>query len=283
MVTSQAGRFIPTKTTVMKKTSALLLWASFLLMLSCKKSGSDDTATGSTGGLGAPPASLGLSSFYKKYLDADGIPVVSSANVPDQALLNAKAIMQDMLFKLADAKAKMILNKLRVGIIGKNEKPTQMPEYNDLYTAFPGTDWDNRARAYGATKERPLTTNCEENMLCQAADRYKGEEILTHEFAHAIHELGIRVVDAGFDNDLQSAFNNAKSKGLWTNTYAISDVREYWAEGVQDWFNCNLEASPANGVHNSINTRTELQSYDPMLYALIAKYFAASSVKHGCY
>ena len=267
----------------MKKISLLLISAIILGTVSCKKSGNDDPGTGGTGGLGAPPASLGLSSFYKKYLDVDGIPVVSSANVPDQALLNAKAIMQDMLSKLGDAKAKMILNKLRIGIIGKNEKPTQMPEYSDLYTAFPGTDWDNRARAYGATKDRPLTTNCEENMLCQANDRYKGEEILTHEFSHAIHELGLRFTDPNFDSDLQAAFNNAKSKGLWTNTYAISDVREYWAEGVQDWFNCNLEASPANGVHNSINTRAELQTYDPMLYALIAKFFAASSVKHGCY
>lgn len=248
------------------------------LIYSCKKTDNSETT-----GLGAPPASLGLSSFYKKYLDAGGIPIVSSDKVDDNALLKAKIIIDDMLKLLPDAKLKMIQNHIRVGIIGKTEKPTQMPEYSDLYTAFPGTDWDNRARAYGATIDRPLTTNCEENMLCLSNDRYKGEEILTHEFGHAIHELGLRFAVPAFDSELLAAYNNAKSKNLWANTYAISEIREYWAEGLQCWFNCNLEAIPANGVHNQVNTRVELETYDPMLYQLIKKYFTSENSSHGCY
>lgn len=245
----------------------------------CKKSGGGATTTE----VSQPPANLGLHSFYKKYTDADGIPVVSSQNVSNDALLRAGDIVRHMLKLIPDVKAKMIGNKIRVGIIGINEKPTQMPEYSDLYTAFPGTDWDNRARAYGATLQRPLTTNCEENLLCLGNDRYKGEEILTHEFAHAIHELGLHFTSPGFENELQAAYNNSKTKGLWANTYAISDIREYWAEGVQSWFNCNLEAVPANGIHNHVNTRTELQQYDPVFYALIKKYFPDDLQKHGCY
>lgn len=34
-----------------------------------------------------PPAEPGLDNFYKKYLDAAGIPVVSSWRVPDEALI----------------------------------------------------------------------------------------------------------------------------------------------------------------------------------------------------
>lgn len=250
------------------------------VLFSCSKSDDKSSSTEIT----APPASLGLNSFYKKYVDAAGIPVISSANVSDQALLNARNIVVEMVKTIPAAKAKMIENHLRVGVIGKNERPTQMPEYSDLYTAFPGTDWDNRARAYGATMERPLTTNCEENLLCmQSIDRYKGEELLSHEFAHAIHELGIRFTNPAFDNQLQAAYNNAVANNLWANTYARSDVREYWAEGVQCWFNCNLEAIPANGVHNQINTRTELQGYDVMLYNLIKTCFSPADQKFGCY
>lgn len=263
---------------------AFVILLALLMLGSCSKSDKTPPDNPPSGEVTAPPSSLGLNSFYKKYVDADGIPVVSSAQVADEALLKAKAIIIDMISNIPAEKQKMIQNKLRVGIIGINEKPTDMPEYSDLYTAFPGTDWNNRARAYGATIDRPLTTNCEENMLCKSTgDRYKGEEILTHEFSHAIHELGIRFTTPGFDNQLQAAFNNAKTKNLWTNTYAGSDVREYWAEGVQCWFNCNLEAIPANGVHNQINTRAELQTYDPTLYALIAKYFTSTEKKHGCY
>lgn len=249
---------------------------------SCSKSG--DKGAEPSPEITAPPASLGLNSFYKKYTDADGIPVISSENVADQALLNAKAIVKEMMKTIPAVKAKMLENHIRVGVIGRNERPTQMPEYSDLYTAFPGTDWDNRARAYGATLARPLTTNCEENLLCLSTiDRYKGEELLSHEFSHAIHELGLRFTNPSFDSQLQAAYNNAVANNLWANTYARSDVREYWAEGVQCWFNCNLEAIPANGVHNQVNTRAELQNYDPMLFNLVKTCFAPENKKFGCY
>ena len=39
------------------------------------------------------PASLGVSPFYKKYVDAQGIPVISSDKVPDAALLVARDIV----------------------------------------------------------------------------------------------------------------------------------------------------------------------------------------------
>lgn len=251
-------------------------------IFSCSKSNDSDTNPPS--GISTPPASLGLHSFYKKYTDASGIPIISSENVADQALLNAKAIVMEMVKTIPAVKAKMIENHIRIGVIGKNERPTQMPEYSDLYTAFPGTDWDNRARAYGATLARPLTTNCEENLLCMATvDRYKGEELLSHEFSHAIHELGLRFTNPSFDAQLQTAFNNAITNNLWANTYARTDVREYWAEGVQCYFNCNLEAIPANGVHNQINTRTELEAYDPMLFNLIKTCFSSENKKFGCY
>lgn len=259
----------------------LITLLTLIFITSCSKS-DDKEPAGSE--VTAPPASLGLNSFYKKYVDASGIPIVSSGQVADEALLKARIIINDMVSNIAAEKQKMIQNKLRVGIIGINERPTQMPEYSDLYTAFPGTDWDTRARAYGATIQRPLTAAPEESMLCkQSIDWYKGEEILTHEFAHAIHELGIRFTNANFDSQLQAAYNHAVSTGLWANTYARTDVREYWAEGVQCWFNCNAEAIPTNGVHNNINTRAELQTYDSQLYALISQYFSSENKKHGCY
>lgn len=262
----------------MKAFLSFSIFLGCLLMVSCKK-----TSTTEASDVSAPPTSLGLDPFYKKYVDAGGIPIVSSENVNDQALLNARTIVNDMIKNIPTVKAAMIANHIRVGVIGVSERPTQMPEYRDLYTAFPGTDWDNRARAYGATLARPLTTDCEENLRCLSGDRYRGEEILTHEFAHAIHELGLRFTNTSFDSDLQAAYSHAQSTGLWANTYAISEVREYWAEGVQCWYNCNLEASPANGVHNFVNTRTELQAYDPQLYNLISAYFANDGVRHGCY
>lgn len=265
----------------LKNTISLFALLGMFATTGCKKDKDNNQPTSE---ITTPPASLGLDPFYKKYLDASGIPVISSGDVSDQALKNARDIVKDMVKDLPAAViAKMIENHIRVGVIGINERPTQMPEYSDLYTAFPGTDWDNRARAYGATIERPLTTDCEENLLCKPGDRYVGEELLTHEFGHGIDELGLRFVNPSFLTDLQNVYAHAQSTGLWTNTYAINNKEEYWAEGLQCWYNCNLEAIPTNGVHNQINTRTELQTYDPMLFDLISNYFAAPTVAHGCY
>jgi len=42
---------------------------------------------------------------------------------------------------------------------------------------------------------------------------------------------------------------------------------------VQSWFDANLEADPPNGIHNHVNTREELEAYDPDLAKLIAEVF----------
>ena len=44
-----------------------------------------------------PPAALHLNSYYKKYLNASGIPIISSANVPDEALFAAQKTVNIMI------------------------------------------------------------------------------------------------------------------------------------------------------------------------------------------
>ncbi|MGM9510342.1 DUF5018 domain-containing protein [Larkinella sp. GY13] len=229
------------------------------------------------------PAELNLNSFYKKYLDASGIPIVSSEKVPDAALVQARNIINQMVEKIPNVVAKMIQNKTRLAIMAESEVTTDIPEHSDLYTAFPGTDWNTRARGLGATIQRPATSCAEENLLCYPTDRYLGEDILVHEFAHTIHIMGIAYVDVTFDKELESIFKEAIAKGLWNNTYATTNFYEYWAEGVQCWYDLNKEAIPSNGIHNEINTREELRTYDPKLYELISRYFLVPTKKVSCH
>jgi hypothetical protein len=134
----------------------------------------------------------------------------------------------------------------------------------------------------GATLQRPVCSCAEENLLCYPTDRYLGEDILVHEFAHGIHQLGINYVDSSFDKELEGIYKEALVNGLWTNTYAATNYGEYWAEGVQTWFDLNKEAIPTNTVHNQINTREELRVYDPKLYELISRYFNVPTSKISC-
>ena len=66
---------------------------------------------------------------------------------------------------------------------------------------------------------------------------------------------------------------------LW-QTYAAENTDEYWAEGVQSWFGLNDSPGP---IHNEINTRAELESYDPALAKLIREVFGETGVSASCH
>lgn len=216
---------------------------------------------------------LNLNPFYKKYINADGLLIVSSSQVPDEALLQARKIVLQMLAKIPEVKNKIISNKVKVAVMGFKELTTDIPEHSDLNKVFPETNWNTRARGLSATAARPVTSCAEENLLAYTSDRYYGEDILVHEFAHTIHLMGLNFINKDFDSKLISIYKNAQDKGLWSGTYVISNYQEYFAEGVQCWFNVNAEAIPSNGTHNEINTREELKNYDPNLFKLISLYF----------
>lgn len=238
-------------------------------------------ATGPVG-LGPPPAALRLAPFYRKYLDAEGVPIVASDKVPDAALHAAREVVTHMLAGRPDIVARLQAARIRVAIMAETELTIDIPEHADLYTAFPGTDWNARARGLGATLARPASSAAEENLLCYPSDRYRGESILVHEFAHTVYLIGVQPHDAGFAAELVAAFDAARAAGKWTGTYAASNVEEYWAEGAQDWFDANLEASPPNGIHNEINTRAELEAHDPALAGLLRRVFGDRSWRHDC-
>jgi len=84
----------------------------------------------------------------------------------------------------------MINRGAYVGIMARTEVTTDIPEHAHLAND-PDTDWNQRARSLGGTPNNPITTAGEENLLCLTEDRYRGENILVHEFAHGIHLIGI--------------------------------------------------------------------------------------------
>ncbi|MFD2157822.1 hypothetical protein ACFSW8_02800 [Rubritalea tangerina] len=221
--------------------------------------------------IGKAPLTNTFASFYQKVTFYHDLPIVSSAKVSSAAHAKAYEIVSHMLSDKPEVRAAIIRNKVVVAIMAPTELTTDIPEHSDL---APKEHWDQRARGLGATKSRPATSCGEENLLKLHDDRYKGENILIHEFAHTIHQMGINDVDPHFEQKLQALYHAAMEQKLWHGTYAATNHIEYWAEGVQCWYNANREASPPNGVHNHINTREELRAYDKALYDLIDQWFS---------
>ncbi|WP_238766905.1 hypothetical protein [Maribellus maritimus] len=233
--------------------------------------------------ISAPPEELNLDPFYKKYANVNGIHVMSSHRVPDSAFVVACAIVDFMTDGLPEPVLnQMVKLKTRVGIMARYEGTTDIPEHAYLVNDTT-LNWDVRARGLGGTVHLPLTTCAEENLLCYQIDKYHAEDILIHEFSHTIHGVGIMPIDSAFNGLLQEKLDAAIAQGKYKNTYAATNIWEYWAEGVQNWFNVNAEVKQPDGKHNWVNTRDDMKKYDPDLYEILGRYFPDFETSPSCH
>ena len=228
------------------------------------------------------PESLGVSPFYRKYVDAMGIPVIASEKVPDDALLVARDIVNTMLAMRPDLRRAMIARKWRTGVIAEVEMTSDIPEYSRMKR--PGAPADEPVnqldRDYHANRSRGLggnpTTGAEENLLGYPGARYWGEHIFVHEFAHAIMGGGIRNVDPAMHAEIRAAYDSAMAAGKYIHPdgrkhYATTNAGEYWAEGAQWWFFSNYGECFAGNI--KVETPDEFKAYDPRLYELLSRVF----------
>jgi hypothetical protein len=248
----------------------------------------DAAAVDEAEGLGsviAPPAALKVDPFHAKYTSAHGFPIVASAAVSDFALLEAAYLVDALLAARPDVRQALIESGARLCILGHDEYTTDLPEFAFLAAApmegFPGISgrdfWDARARGTGGSETDPYCSCGEENLLAYDGDPYAAECILIHEFAHVIHLRGMSNVDPSFDARLLAAYDAAMRDGLWKGKYASVNHHEYFAEGVQCWFDNNRVN---DHDHNHVHLRSELVDYDPRLAALCKEVFGDTELRY---
>ncbi|MDA0766668.1 MAG: hypothetical protein O3A92_07580 [Verrucomicrobia bacterium] len=232
-----------------------------------------------------PAGRDGIPAFYTQVERLRGFPIVASERVSPYALKEAAYIADKMLAKRPDVLEAMILSGARLCIMAHDEFTTDLPEFKRMvdepqpgFEAFSGKDfWDARARGLGGSATDPYCTCAEENVLGYPGDPYEAENILIHEFAHNIHLRGVNNVDETFDGRLKETYAAAMKAGLWKGKYASVNHHEYFAEGVQSWFDDNREN---DHDHNHVNTRVELIEYDPGLAAMCREVFGDTEFKY---
>lgn len=200
--------------------------------------------------------------FYQKWINAGGIPVISSGKVDDVALAEVRYLILGVLAGRDELREAMAKEGVWVGVMAHDEFTTDMPEMRDM-----SPWWNKRARGLGGN---PVTCG-EENILNLKGDPYKGENIFIHEFAHSIHLIGLKAVDPAFDKKLKALYERTKEGGRFSG-YCMQDAGEFWAEGVQTWFDCNRDNIIFTGEDGSsipIRTREQLQNHMPELAALL--------------
>jgi hypothetical protein len=232
-----------------------------------------------------PDGTDGVPAFYTRSESAGGFPIVASAKVNPYALKEAAYLLGLMLANRPELKDALVKSGARMCIMAHDEFTTDLPEFARLgrkpAPGFPGIDghdyWDARARGTGGSQTDPFCSSAEENILGYPGDPYEKECILIHEFAHCIHLRGMVNIDPTFDRRLQAAFRRAMATGLWKGKYASVNHHEYFAEGVQSWFDDNREN---DHDHNHVNTRKELIAYDPGLARICHEVFGETRLRY---
>lgn len=229
-----------------------------------------------------PPALLGLEAFYDKYLDAEGIAIVASERVPDEALYRAAATIDEMLADRPDLREAVVAAGARVVVLAPDQLVTEIPEFRDWARQHPDwTTFDGRAmstvRGLGPTLQVPVTVIAEELLLCYPDQPYRGD-VLVHEVAHMVFNLGVAAPRGigGFRQHVGLLFSQAQQQGLWAHTYAATNADEYWAVAVEAWFN-------VGGSLNGVDTRAELEAYDPAIARLVREVFGDAELSSSCH
>ena len=246
----------------------------------------------------APPAALELDPFYKKFVDALGIPVVTSAKVPDAALLMARDIVQFMLANRPDLRKELIRKKWKLAIMAQTEVTYDIPEHRK-YRLLPKIDderltpeqrenyhkpggvgtmtgeqyWNVRGRGFGGEPDGENTTSCaEENLLGYPGTRYFGSSICVHEFSHGIMRGAIYTVDPDTARRSRTPTPPRRSRACRRRrAIPATTSTSTWATGIEAY------------VFGSGRGPETLLEADPRLYELVRQVIPSTKMPGNVY
>ncbi len=234
----------------------------------------------------APPAKFKFDPYYTKFTWAREFPVLGSKRVGDEALLKANDTIRKLFAYRHDVLKALIADGVRLVVLGRDERLSDLPEFKDAKDEV-GFD---EVRYLDYTPGRKLLVVPEENVLGAPPDGFAGRCMVVSIFAKALHEvagkrpvlpdfdkqpdkqqyeLRVKRLDLEFDRKLDKLYDGAKAKGLWKGTPAARDRTEYWAAGVEAYFDAAGEGHAPNLADRPITTREALKAYDPDLFALV--------------
>jgi hypothetical protein len=225
------------------------------------------------------PSPDGVHSFYKKYINADGVVIVSSRNVPDSALLAARETILFLSSKRPDVHKAMLKHYPRISVMAGNETASDLPEFG----AGSDGEW-----GLGQMPGDP-TSLVSVKGICFPGNQDYFANALMHEFVHMIHNIGMLEVEPEVLDEIYAAYLNAIRKGHFippkdepldgiTPFDAYGDD-EYFTHAVNAWYNLNEswpgpwmdvkigEKGPPSGTH------AELKERDPQIYSVISRFF----------
>ena len=196
-----------------------------------------------------PPSSLNVHSYYRKYLDAGGVAILSSQDVTDEELYQTRDALLAMLSDRPDLLETMAEYRFRVLIypdrFEKGGLLTHLPEFSEL---------DMSSRVLGAAGSTPSGWVAGAPEVARHCNH-----VMIHEIAHLVEDaLRLQPGGSDFIARLNSAYQAAMLRGLWQDRYASTNALEYWSELVRSWLTpTEFDGWLGPGYH-------KLADYDPV-------------------
>jgi hypothetical protein len=234
----------------------------------------------------APPGHLKIDGYYTKLTLAREFTVLGSKRVSDEALLTANETIRKMFAYRHDILKAMIADGARLVVLGRQERLSDLPEFHDAGNQAAL----DQVRYLDYTPSLKLMVVSEADVLHLPHAPFAGKDMVVSVFAKGLYqvtgsrpvqpgfdkqrnkqqyELRVKRLDIDFDRRLLKTYEDACASGLWRGTTATRDRVEYWAAGVQAYFDATGAGQPPHGADRPIATREALRSYDPALYALV--------------
>lgn len=216
---------------------------------------------------------MGLDRFYRKYCEYEGLLIVGSHRVDDAAFHQAWLYVANMLYNRLDIVEAMLDLDTYIIIMAEDEFLSQMPETAD--SDRDPADLDTFRNSINWGDEPLYAITGEENLLCSTLDEpWAGQSSLVFMLGDLIAEAMIRDgLYTNFDDDVDVALENARANGLWDNSFVVDSSGRYSHYGLQVYFNSAVDSVTSGPTDDIINTRSELEQYDPQLYNFIHSIF----------
>ncbi len=238
-----------------------------------------------------PPERFKVDPYYTKFTYSREFIVLGSKHVSDEALLKANDTVRKMFAYRHDVLKALIEDGTRLVVLGRREKLSDLPEFQSDRTKV-GFDL---ARYCDYRPDLKRLVVPEENVLGLAGEPFAGKDLVVSVLARALYqvtgrrpvindfdrrrdkqqyELRVKRLDVEFDRKLRKLHAEATKKELWKGTPAARSPVEYWAAGVEAYFDAAGAMEPPQGAERPVATREALKAYDAELFALVEETMA---------
>lgn len=244
--------------------------------------------------------------YYTKYIDAGGVVIMGHDRVDDKHFYNAREVVLTMTSKRPELRERLTPH-YEYAIAGSTTGPKsprrfRMVIFPDRFPLMP------EYFPYGKSSAGGCGAWCNAMVFDDRTGRlWSDYHVVVHEFGHAIHFAindfhipgnpvhdDLDKLDETFQSRLEAAYAVAKADAVddWeaslhsnkyhTGDYAMTNVNEYWAEGVAYWFEYVSQVWPEGeieGLEGRLRYHDDFLEKDPLLYALIEEWFPLLSVE----